>query len=292
MVTYEIIERLEALVSKFLNKETYTHSLSDASVKRELEALYDNSTSGIVKDLENDYDFLYQQDCDITIDGFKQSMKGVQERVESLKALFEDAKGMSSEGDEDMGRSKLQASFCERMIVFIDGLIEKVQGWSESALNTKEAEECFFEDARFDEEDLPKIYSNLIEHRWIAKSRTSLNDFIYLFSGKGFRPSQPVLWRRTEDDLCLFLEEMTMDAKDLTKAALIFEKRTRNNGYQLVKGRQLSAVRARLSNQRPFDKEDKLRVMYREIFEYPDWKELAKSRGFENFNEIITKRSS
>ncbi len=293
MVAYEIIERLEALVSKFLNKETYTHSLSYGSLKRELDTMYENSTKGIVKDLENDYDFLFQQDCDITIDGFKQSMRGVQERVVLLKTLFEEAKEMPSDGTtEDLERMSLQKSFCERMMDFIDSLIEKVREWSESALTKKEADDCFFEDVRFDEKDLPLIYNNLINHQWIVKSRTSLKDFVYLFSGTGFRPASPVIWRKTEDDLCLFLEEMTIDAKDLTKAALTFEKRTRRDGYKLVKQRQLSAVRTRLNNKRPFDKENKLKVMYRDIFEYPNWKELANIRGFENFNEAIIKRPS
>ena len=73
---------------------------------------------------------------------------------------------------------------------------------------------------------------------------------------------------------------MTFDAKDLTKAALVFEKKTRNNGYQLVKKRQLCAVRSRINNDRPFDKEKKLKVMYRDIFEFPNGDELARTRAF------------
>jgi len=292
MVAYEIIERLEARVTKFLNKETYAHSLSQGSLKRELDNLFENSTSGIVKDLENDFDFLYQQDCDITIDGFRNEMEVLQQRVESLKTQFEQAKGLPIEQDEYLERMRIQASFCERMVSFIDTLIAKVEDWKTTALTSKEAETCHFEDVRFDEDDLPKIYDNLISHQWIVKSKTSLSDFIYLFTGNGFRPSNPVVWRKTEDDLCLFIEEMTFDAKDLTKAALVFEKKTRKEGYQMVKRSQLSAVRARINNKRPLDKEAKLKVMYRDIFEYPDWEELAKFRGFENFNATIMKKNS
>lgn len=280
MLTHEIIERLEALVSKFLNKETYSHSLSNSSKKRELETLYENSTNGIVKDLENDYDFLFQEDCDITIEGFKHSIEGVQERAESLKVLFEKAKEMPTD-DGDLEQMEIQASFCERMIGFIDSLIERIQGWREDALSAKEANDCFFEDVRFEEEELPRIYNNLVKHQWIIKSRTTLNDFLYLFTGKGFRPSCPVLWKKTEDDLCLFLEEMTFDAKDFTKAALVFEKRTRNNGYQLVKKRQLSAVRCRInSTDYMYEKEKKLKAMYRDIFEFPNGDELARTQAF------------
>ena len=280
MLTYEIIEQLEALVSKFLNKETYSHSLSNSSKKRELETLYENSTNGIVKDLENDYDFLFQEDCDITIDGFKHSMKEVQERVETLKSLFEKAKEMPNE-EHELEQIDIQTSFCERIIAFIDLLIERIQGWRESALTAKEANDCFFEDVRFKEEELPRIYNNLVRHQWIIKSRTSLNDFLYLFTGNGFRPSCPVLWKKTEEALCLFLEEMTFDAKDLTKAALVFEKKTRNSGYQLVKNRQLSAVRCRINNtEHMFNKEKKLKVMYRDIFEFPDGDELARTQAF------------
>lgn len=279
MLTYEIIERLEALVSKFLNKATYSHSLSNSTKKRELETLYENSTNGIVKDLENDYDFLFQEDCDITIEGFKHSMEGVQERAESLKNLFEKAKEMPTEEGE-WEQMEIQASFCKRMIEFIDSLIERIQGWREDALSAKEANDCFFENVRFKEEDLPRIYNNLVSHRWIIKSRTTLNNFIYLFTGKGFRPSQPVLWKKTEDDLCLFLEEMTYDAKDLAKAAIVFEKKTRNNGYQLVKKRQLSVVRSRINNDRLYEKEKKLMEMYRDIFEFPDGDKLARTQAF------------
>ena len=291
MVAYEIIERLEDRVSKFLNKESYTHSLSQGSLKRELDIMFENSTNGIITDLENDFDFLYQQDCDITIDGFRHEMEVLQQRVEALKMQFERAKGLPVDQEDDLQRMKIQASFCERMASFIDKLIAKVEDWRSTALTSREAEICFFENARFDEDELPKIYDNLILHQWIIKSKTSFDDFFYLFTGKGFRPTQHVVWRKTEDDLCLFLEEMTFDAKDLTKAALIFEKKTRKEGYQMVKRSQLSAVRARINNKRPLDKEAKLKIMYRDIFKYPDWQELAKFRGFENFNATIMKNN-
>lgn len=276
METYRIIERLEAVVSEFLNGETYTYSLSVRSRERELEGIFEDSTNGIVRDLENDYDFLYQQDCDITIDAFKEKMRLLQERVESLKALFERAQEMPSDENDDMDPMKIQESFCERMIGFIDSLIEKVQGWRESALTEKEANNCYFEDVRFEEEDLPRIYNNLVRNGWISGRRTSLNDFIYLFTGKGFRPAHPVLWKKGQDELCLFLEEMTFDKKDLKKAVLVFEK----SGY-VLDSRRLSTVRSRINNRRPYDKEKKLKVMYRDIFEFPDWKELAHSRAFD-----------
>ena len=275
METYKIIERLEDLVSEFLNGETYTNSLSVGSRERELEGLFENSTSSIVKDLEKDYDFLYQEDCDITLDAFKEKMRLLQERVESLKALFEQAKDLPSDENADLNLMKIQNSFCERMIGFINALIDKVQGWRESALSAKEANDCYFEDVRFEEEDLPKIYNNLVRNGWISGRRTSINDFIYLFSGNGFRPAKPILWKKGQDELCLFLEEMTFDNKDFKKAVLIFEK----SGYEL-KSRQLSSSRSRLNNHRPFDKEKKLKVMYRDIFEFPDWKELARTRAF------------
>ena len=276
METYKIIERLEALVSAFLNGETYTHSLSAGSRKRELEGIFEDSTNGIIKDLENDFDFLYQQDCDITIDAFKEKMRLLQERVESLKALFERAKDIPSDENDDMDPMKIQESFCERMIGFIDSLIEKVQGWRESALTEKEANDCYFEDVRFEEEDLPRIYNNLVRNGWISGRRTSINDFIYLFTGKGFRPAQPVLWKNGQDELCLFLEEMTFDIKDLKKAVLVFEK----SGY-VLDSRHLSSSRSRINNRRPADKEKKLKVMYRDIFEFPDWEKLARARAFE-----------
>ena len=275
MLTYEIIKQLEDLVSKFLNKETYSHSLSTGSRERELENTFENSTNGIVKDLEKDYDFLYQEDCDITLDGFREEMSKLQERVETLKALFEKAKDLPSDENADLDLMRIQKSFCERMIGFINSLIDKVQGWRESALSTKEANDCYFEDMRFEEEDLPKIYNNLVRNGWISGRRTSINDFIYLFSGNGFRPAKPILWKKGQDELCLFLEEMTFDNKDFKKAVLVFEK----SGYEL-KSRQLSSSRSRINNQRPFDKEKKLKVMYRDIFEFPDWKELARTRAF------------
>ena len=275
MLAYDYIERLEALVSKFMNKETYSHSLSVGSRKRELENLFDSYTKGIVSDLENDYDYLYQQDCDITIDGFKEEMKELQKRVESLKSLFENALDRPSDENEELNLLKIQDSFCKRMIDFIDSLINKVQEWREKALTTQEAQECFFVDVRFEMEDLPRIYGNLVNNGWISGRRTSVYDFIYLFTGDGFRPSTPILWKKGQDELCLFLEEMTFDIKDLSKAAIAFEK----SGSQL-KSRNLSASRSRINNSRPFDKEKKLRVMYKDIFEFPDWKELAKERAF------------
>ena len=174
---------------------------------------------------------------------------------------------------------RIQESFCERTIGFIDSLIEKVQGWRESALTEKEANNCYFEDVRFEEEVLPRIYNNLVRNGWISGRRTSLNDFIYLFTGKGFRPAHPVLWKKGQDELCLFLEEMTFDIKDLKKAVLVFEK----SGY-VLDSRRLSTVRSRINNRRPYDKEKKLKVMYRDIFEFPDWKELAETRGWESHN--------
>lgn len=277
MDAYDILDNLKALVSKFLDRETYhSPSASLGSLKRDLEVKYESSVKGIIKDIENEYDFLYQQDCDITIDAFKQDMRAVQERAEPLKAMLEEAKEMPADGGEDMERMKIQAEFCERLIVFIESLIEKVQALSESALTSKEANDCFFEDVRVEEEDLPQIYNNLVERGWMSGRRTSFKDFLYYFTGKGFRPAKPILWKNGQDELCLFIEEMTFDIKDLTKAVLIFEK----SGYEL-KSRNLSSVRSRINNQRPLDKENKLRVMYRDIFEFPNWKELAKAKAFD-----------
>lgn len=279
MDAYEILDKLKALVSKFLNKETYnSHPNSLGSLKRDLEQNYESSVNGIIKDIEKEFDFLYQQDCDITIDAFRQDMKDVQERAETLKAMLEEAKEMHSDSDEEMERIKIQAAFCERLIGFLESLIEKVQELSRLALTPKEANDCFFVDVRFEEEELPHIYENLVRNGWMSGARTSLDDFIYYFTGKGFRPTKPVLWKQGEDELCLFLEEMTIDIKDLNKAALIFEKQ-RKGGIRLVDNRQLSASRSRINNQRLIDKEDKLRVMYRDIFEFPNWKELAKTRA-------------
>lgn len=222
MVAYEIIERLERIVEKFLNGETYGNISSDSTHKRELERLFDNSTLGIANDLEADYENLLTEDCDITIDAFKQEMKKVQERMGLLKDQFDTA--TKKPFDIEDNKARTQYLFCKRMVEFINDLTARVEEWKEGALTSAEDYDTYFTSVKYNRDELALIFKRLVANRWIS-SRTPMRAFLYYFTGEGLKPTKPIRWLPDITILTLFLERMTFEnKKKWAKAEKIFQK--------------------------------------------------------------------
>lgn len=277
MAALKELNALDGFVSDFLNKETYGLVLSEKEYQKELDALYETSERTIREHIENYVqDIVLKEDCDVAIDDFQNNLKQVQERMETLSAKSDNVRASLAANDTDTDQDKVQMAFCEKLIVFLQDLISRVEEWKEGSLSAQEAnEENFFLDLRVGEEQLPQIYHNLVDKGWIVKSKTSLNDFIYYFTGKGFSPLDPIRWKSTEPILTLFLECMTLEDKRWAKAALIFEKRKKGTReYHPVDKDQLGVSRSKVKNN--FNFEDLVREVMRDIMGFEDWRERAK----------------
>lgn len=277
MAALKQLESLNDFVSKFLQDETYGIVLSDKAYQKELDEVFDSSTRTIRSDIEEYVqDLILKEDCDLTIDDFRYNLSQVQEKMNELNAVSEKTMESIADNDSLSTRQKVQLSFCFKLMSFLRDLIGRVEEWREGTLSAQEAnEQNYFMDLRIDKDQLPLVYHNLVNKGWIVKSKTSLNNFIYYFTGKGFRPQNPIRWNSTEPILTLLLENMTIDEKRWAKAALIFEKRKRGTGeYHPVNREQLSVSRNKVLNN------DDLRWLLREVMfgvlGFRDWEQRAK----------------
>ena len=277
MAAINQLKGLNDFVSRFLQEETYGIVLSDKAYQKELDEMFEYSTRTIRTDIEEYVqDLVLKEDCDLTIDDFRYNLGQVQERMKELNAVSEKTIASIADNDSLSERQKVQMSFCNKLISFLRALIERVEEWKEGALSAKEAnEQNYFTNLRIDEERLPDIYYNLINKGWIVKSRTTLNNFGYYFTGKGISPQNPIRWNSTEPILTLLLENMTMDERRWAKAALIFEKKKKGTReYRPVNREQLSVSRKKAMEN------DNLRLLLREVMYdvlgFKDWEQRAR----------------
>ena len=268
---------LDDFVSDFLDKETYGLILSEKEYQKELDSMYETSERTIREHIENYVqDIVLKEDCDVALDDFQNNLKRVQTQIEALSAKSESVRSSLSATDSDTEQDRAQMAFCEKLVVFLRDLISRVEEWKGGSLSAQEAnEENFFLDLRVGEEQLPQIYRNLLDKGWIVRSRTSLNNFIYYFTGKGIIPQNPIRWKSTEPILTLFLECMTLEEKKWAKAALIFEKRKRGTQtYHPVNKDNLGVSRSKVKNNENFQL--LVREVMRDIMGYHNWEEKAK----------------
>ena len=277
MAALNQLKSLNDFVSTFLQEETYGIVLSEKAYQKELEELYEKSTCLIRSEIE-DYvqDLVLKEDCDLTIDDFQRNLNMVQEKMKELNAVSEETMYSIADNDSLSARQKVQLSFCNKLMSFLRDLIGRIEEWKEGALSAQEAnEQNFFLGLRIDEGQLPNVYDNLINKGWIVRSRTSLNNFIYYFTGKGFSPQNPIRWTGTEPILTLLLENMTTDEKRWAKAAIIFEKKKRGSReYHPVNREQLS-----VSRNKALDNDNikwLLREVMYDILGFKDWEKRAR----------------
>ena len=278
MAAINELKALDGFVSDFLNKETYGLVLSEKEYQKELDSMYETSERIIREHIENYVqDIVLKEDCDVALDNFQYHLKRVQTQMEALSAKSESVRSSLSASGSDTEQDRAQMAFCEKLVVFLRDLISRVEEWKEGSLSAQDAnEENFFLDLRVGEERLPQIYRNLVNKGWIVKSKTSLNNFIYYFTGKGISPQNPIRWNSSEPKLTLFLECMTAEEKRFKKAPLIFEKRKRKTQEYLPVNRdQLGVSRAKIKNQHNFDL--LVREVMQGVMEYEDWEKMAKA---------------
>lgn len=277
MAAIKELRALDCFVSDFLDKETYGLILTEKEYQKELDSMYETSETTIREHIENYVqDIVLKEDCDVALDDFQSNLIRVQKQMETLSAKSESVRSSLSASGSDTEQDRAQMAFCEKLVVFLRDLISRVEEWKQGSLSAQEAnEENFFLELRIGEERLPQIYRNLVDKGWIVKSKTSLNNFIYYFTGKGFSPLDPIRWKSTEPKLALFLECMTLDDKPWAKAALIFEKRKKGTReYHPVNKDQLGVSRSKVKNN--FNFEELVREVMRDIMGFENWRERAK----------------
>lgn len=277
MAAIKQLRALDGFVSDFLDKETYGLILTEKEYQKELDSMYETSERTIREHIENYVqDIVLKEDCDVALDDFQNNLKRVQKQMEALSAKSESVRSSLSASGSDTEQDRAQMAFCEKLVVFLRDLISRVEEWKQGSLSAQEAnEENYFLELRIGEERLPQIYRNLVDKGWIVKSKTSLNNFIYYFTGKGFSPQDPIRWKSTEPILALFLECMTLDDKRWAKAALIFEKRKKGTReYHPINKDQLGVSRSKVKNN--FNFEDLVREVMRDIMGFENWRERAK----------------
>lgn len=264
MAAYKMIESLEGVVNGFLHLGT-----EEMPHEAELNAYYDLCTQGIIASIETTNELVLKQDYDITIDAFQQEIGKLQSRIEQLQQKAEDAAMLFA--DANFKDSEVVCRFCNKLATFIQDVVNRLKEWQENALTNEEMNACtMLRYQTISDEHLVRIYDNLVRFGWISNS-ISLNDFAYYFTGKGFRPRKRIIWNEGEEALCLFLESITLDEKDLQKAPLIFVKR----GNEDFSTPQLIRVRSRLKGARIDARRYKLAIIYYNIFNYEDWYQRA-----------------
>ncbi len=89
-------------------------------------------------------------------------------------------------------------------------------------VNDKESDELSHYNLDYNEVQFKSIYTFLVDGKYL-ESTTTLNDFIYYFSGKGDKPQHGLKWLGSKVNLALFLAELcNNEDKKWEKAKNIF----------------------------------------------------------------------
>ena len=89
-------------------------------------------------------------------------------------------------------------------------------------VNDKESDELSHYNLDYNEVQFKSIYTFLVDGKYL-ESTTTLNDFIYYFSGKGNKPQHGLKWLGSKVNLALFLAELcNNEDKKWEKAKNIF----------------------------------------------------------------------
>lgn len=89
-------------------------------------------------------------------------------------------------------------------------------------VNDKESDELSHYNLDYNEVQIKSIYTFLVDGKYL-ESTTTLNDFIYYFSGKGDKPQHGLKWLGSKVNLALFLAELcNNEDKKWEKAKNIF----------------------------------------------------------------------
>lgn len=246
MIAQDHINRLWMFIENLESKENEYSNLTPKEYKRQLDYYFETETENIIKDINRDLEHLSKEDDESLKDG----LKGLVPKVETLLA---NVNGLAISEEEDE-RAQIRSAFYECLQAFLRNLIQKVEEISEGALTNEEINNCHFDNLlpKITIDHLEQIYDNLKANHWICSRHTSMGDFIYYFSGQGFRPTEKIHWKVSTAKLTLFLVEVVADENVWAKASHIFLVRNKSVGKKVL-GNTFSRCRNRDS-----DKSDEL----------------------------------
>ena len=216
MIAQDHINRLWIFIENLESKESEYLNLASKEYKRQLDFYFETETEGIVKDINRDLEHLSKEDDKSLKDG----LKGLVPKVETLLV---NVNGLAISDNRDE-KAEIRVAFYKRLQGFLSSLIQTVEEVEEDALTNAQINACHFEclKAGITVEHLIQIYDNLKSNHWICSRHTSMDAFIYYFTGQGFMPSKQIHWKVSTVKLALFLDEIVADDHIWAKASHIF----------------------------------------------------------------------
>ena len=249
MLTDRFIFTLRDFVSDFIKETKTPLDMEYKTYEKQLNNTFDESTRAITADINKDIEWFSHEENRHLIQGFKKQGKIIHQHAIELSRHISDIKTKIKDETEIVS---LQIDFCNRLQLFIDNLITKIEDITNDALTKDQIKKCHFDTLRsgITIEHLRQIYSNLLNQHWICRKHTSLNDFIYLFTGEGFATTKHIHWKVSTVKLSLFLYEIVADDKIWAKASHIFlvenkrvSKKVLGNSYSSAMGREITERR-------------------------------------------------
>ena len=219
MFTDGIISTLHIIISDIIVNGKYK-DLPLRAYKFQLDSSFDGIVETITNDINRDIDWLTKEDNQYAKDEFKKLLPFVKEHINALTDKIQKIE-RDSEGD---ARTQMQIDFCNRLQAFVETLPNKIDELNGDALTKEDMDRCFFDALmpNITPRHLVPIYYNLIDKGYISKKYTSMGDFMYYFTGEGFKPSEPIHWKLSTVKLSIFLKLLVADEKIWAKASHIF----------------------------------------------------------------------
>ena len=206
--------------------------LEPREYERQLLNYYSNMTASITSDIKADLEWFSRENNEYLKREFLNQVSALKNHINTLLQTIE-----SVDIDEKAGKmAKIQIDFCKQLQSFINELSLKIDEANIDALTDAQIDDCHFECLRGKrtEYDLSEIYKNLKASHWICSRHTSMGDFIYYFSGQGFKPSEPIHWKVSTAKLTLFLDEIVADDHIWSKASHIFLVKNKPVGKKVL----------------------------------------------------------
>ena len=265
MITKDHINRMRVFIDNLCKHDDEYSTFQPKEYKRQLDNYYEIETEGIIKDINRDIEYLSKEDDEDLRKGIKQLVPIVENLLDTVKS-----RAVSNNVDE---RTQIQIAFYERLQGFLSSLIETIEEVEQGALTNAQINDCHFECLKsgITIEHIVQIYGNLKSNHWICSRHTSMDAFIYYFTGQGFRPSEPIHWKVSTAKLTLFLDEIVADDHIWAKASHIFlvknkpvSKKTLGNTHSKSLDRQITEKHL---------KEIKTKITHVELRSKPFWME-------------------
>ena len=252
-----IINTLHIRLSDIIVDGKYS-DLPLRAYKFQLDSSFDGIVEAITNDINRDADWLTKEDNQYIKEGFRHLIPSVKEHINTLTDRLQKIE-KDSEGD---ARTQMQIDFCNKLQAFIETLPNKIDELNGDALTKEESERCHFNALmpNITPRHLVPIYYNLIDNGYISKKYTSMGDFMYYFTGEGFKPSEPIHWKLSTVKLTILLKLLIADEQIWAKASHIFlvkdkfvGKKVLGNTYSTVLGRvkyekHLKDIQSKITN--------------------------------------------